>query len=278
VVFVHGTASSPARWAEMINEFIGDPRLRSYYEAWLFFYNTGNPIIYSALQLREKLQDAIATLDPEGEDPGLQRLVVIGHSQGGLLTKLQAVDGGERFWSNVSDLPIEEVGFDPETEKLLRAAFFFEAVPQVRRVVFIATPHGGSFRAGWRVGALTARLLSMPSDLMKLGGELFEADRAKQLRRSFGRVPNSIDNMIPGNPFLKTLRATPLAPGVTAHSIIAVQGTGPPGGDDGVVRYESAHIEGVASEKVVRSSHSVQGHPEAVAEVRRILFEHLAAP
>ena len=25
VVFVHGTASSPARWAEMANELLGDP-------------------------------------------------------------------------------------------------------------------------------------------------------------------------------------------------------------------------------------------------------------
>jgi hypothetical protein len=60
-----------------------------------------------------------------------------------------------------------------------------------------------------------------------------------------------------------------------AHSIIAVQGDGPPEeGDDGVVKYSSAHIDGVASEKIVRSSHSTQGHPETIQEVKRILFEH----
>ena len=41
-----------------------------------------------------------------------------------------------------------------------------------------------------------------------------------------------------------------------------------------MVKYESAHIDGVASEKVVRSSHSVQGNPEAIQEVKRILIEH----
>jgi len=32
---------------------------------------------------------------------------------------------------------------------------------------------------------------------------------------------------------------------------------------------------GVASEKIVRSGHSTQGHPETIEEVRRILREHL---
>lgn len=62
-----------------------------------------------------------------------------------------------------------------------------------------------------------------------------------------------------------------MAPGIHAHSIIAVQGTGPiEDGDDGVVKYSSAHIEGVESELVIRSGHSVQGHPLAVDEVRRV--------
>ena len=64
------------------------------------------------------------------------------------------------------------------------------------------------------------------------------------------------------------------ADGVVAHSIIAVQRDGPPEqGDDGVVKYLSARIDGVASEKIVRSSHSTQGHPETIQEVKRILFE-----
>jgi hypothetical protein len=41
------------------------------------------------------------------------------------------------------------------------------------------------------------------------------------------------------------------------------------------VRYESAHLEGVASEKIVRSTHSTQSTPATILEVRRILYEHL---
>ncbi|MBI3800275.1 MAG: hypothetical protein HY268_25280 [Deltaproteobacteria bacterium] len=46
-------------------------------------------------------------------------------------------------------------------------------------------------------------------------------------------------------------------------------------GDDGIVTYTSAHIEGVESELVVRFGHSVQGHPQASEEIRRILLKHL---
>ena len=47
------------------------------------------------------------------------------------------------------------------------------------------------------------------------------------------------------------------------------------GQDDGVVAYKSAHLEGVASEKIVRSTHSCQSTPATILEVRRILYEHL---
>jgi hypothetical protein len=81
--------------------------------------------------------------------------------------------------------------------------------------------------------------------------------------------------MTPGSPFVKTLTPVPIAPGVAAHSIIAVSGAGPREGDsDGVVKFSSAHLDGVDSELVVRSGHSVQSNPEAIEEVRRILLLH----
>ena len=98
VVLVHGTASSPARWAEMVNELENDPGFWANYEIWLFMYNTGNPIAYSGMLLREALTKAVADLDPEGKDPGLKQMVVIGHSQGGLLTKMTAIDSGTHLW------------------------------------------------------------------------------------------------------------------------------------------------------------------------------------
>ena len=45
VVLIHGTASSPARWAAMINELQNDPVLRERVQLWLFMYDTSNPIL-----------------------------------------------------------------------------------------------------------------------------------------------------------------------------------------------------------------------------------------
>jgi len=81
--------------------------------------------------------------------------------------------------------------------------------------------------------------------------------------------------MDPSQPFIRTPSETPIAPGVHAHSIIPVKGSGPvEEGDDGVVEYKSAHIDGVESELIVRSGHSTQATPATIEEVRRILYEH----
>jgi hypothetical protein len=91
-------------------------------------------------------------------------------------------------------------------------------------------------------------------------------------------LPTAVDNMSPRNPFIKALSVIPIEPGVAAYSIVAVKGDGPiETGDAGVVKYESAHIDGVKSELVVRWEHSVQGQPETILEVRRILLQNPTA-
>jgi hypothetical protein len=85
--------------------------------------------------------------------------------------------------------------------------------------------------------------------------------------------------MSPRNPFIQGLQQIPVTPSIPAHSIISVKGDGlPEGGDDGVVAYSSAHIEGVESELVVRSPHSCQSNPHTMEEVRRILRLHVGLP
>jgi hypothetical protein len=83
--------------------------------------------------------------------------------------------------------------------------------------------------------------------------------------------------MDPKSPFVKSLSLMTLTPDVIAHSIIAVKNPEDPKEEwtDGVVNYSGAHIDGVASELVVHSGHSTQGHSETIEEVRRILLEHL---
>jgi pimeloyl-ACP methyl ester carboxylesterase len=274
VVLVHGTASSPVRWAELFNEISHDPVVSGRYQFWLFQYNTGQPIIYSAMLLRRALRSVLSEIDPLGEDEALRRMVIIGHSQGGILTKLMAVNSGTRFWNNVSEDPFDDFELEPEARQLLREAMFFEPLPTLRRVVFIATPHRGSYKAtGWALD-LIRRFITLPGTLVSQFQGLLKSPTFAHM--GIRQLPTSVDNMSPGHPFLRALNSLPIDSRITAHSIIAVLGEGPvTGKTDGVVAYESAHIDGVASEKVVRSSHSTQGHPETVEEVRRILREHV---
>ena len=273
VVLVHGTASSPARWAELINELENDPRFWEHYELWLFIYNTGNPIAYSGMLLRDALTKVVADLDPQGKDPGLKQMVIIGHSQGGLLTKMTAIDTGTHLWPFA--VPPAELTVSAETRELVTHALIFKPLPFVKRVVFIATPHGGSYQALGFLGRLGSWFVNLPGRFVKMNVELLTLQTQGLYMGTVGNVPTSITNMTPGNPFIKSLGSIPIADGVVAHSIIAVDSDGPlEDAGDGVVKYSSAHIDGVASEKIVHSSHSVQGNPEAIQEVKRILIEH----
>jgi triacylglycerol esterase/lipase EstA (alpha/beta hydrolase family) len=128
----------------MYNRLAADSRLRARYEFWFFSYDTGNPIGWSAMLLRESLRRAVTALDPEGTDPGLRRMVVIGHSQGGLLTKMTAIDAGSQFWDRNFKRPPEALDVSPEARDLLRRLSFVTPLPFVKRVVFLATPHRGS--------------------------------------------------------------------------------------------------------------------------------------
>ncbi|MBW2286941.1 MAG: alpha/beta fold hydrolase [Deltaproteobacteria bacterium] len=275
VVLVHGTASSAGRWADMLNDLGSDPRIRENYQFWFFNYDTGNPVAYSAMLLRESLRAAVQRFDPDGTDPALREMVLVGHSQGGLLVKMTSVDSGDRFWNEMSRVPLEELDVEPETRELLEGALFMEPEPYVGRVVFIATPHRGSFRAGNRVAHWLSGLVKLPSQLGRAGIDLLNNEASLFRVQGMKRLPSSVDNMTPGNSLVKVLSSLPVSADIPAHSIIAVKGDGPvEGGNDGIVEYSSAHIDEAVSELVVRSHHSVQDHPHAIEEVRRILLLH----
>ena len=276
VVFVHGTASSPGRWADMLNVLTNTRRLRDRYQYWFFFYETGNPISYSALRLRETLTNAVQSIDPDGRDPALRQMVLVGHSQGGLLSKMTVIDSGTRLWDAFSRRPLGELDVSTETRDLLRRTRFVTPLPFVREVIFISTPHRGSYVAGWRLSHWVSGFAKLPRVFVGMTTEMLKGNADALLYDPDQAAFGAISNMTPGSRFIEALAGTPIAPGVAAHSIIAVSGDLPPDGQgDGVVRYESAHITGVESELVVpRQSHSAQRNPAAIDEVRRILLKH----
>jgi len=261
----------------MANTLFADPILRRHCQFWFYFYDSGKALGFSAQEFRETLSRRVAELDPKEQNKALRNMVIIGHSQGGLLTKLAAVDTGDRIIRDVTGKGLSELDLTNEQRELIRQRTIFKSLPFVHRVVFISTPHRGTFLAGDLVRNLVRRLVSLPVDIVKqtvILGQALAAAEVPEEWRTGSRT--SIDSMSPKNPALLVLADIPLAPGIKGHSIIAVLGDGDPKeGNDGVVEYKSAHVDYVESEFIVKSGHSCQSHPLTIEEVRRILLEHI---
>jgi hypothetical protein len=181
---------------------------------------------------------------------------------GGLLAKMMAQDSGPRIWRLLSDRPFEELAGDPEDRALFHRALFFKPRPEVRRVVFIATPHRGSRVDRGRLEHLGSRLVRLQEPLRESYKRLVARNGPGFFNeRVRAGLPTSIDELEWGSPILTGLSELEIAAGVKTHSIIA---------------YDSAHLDGVASESLVSSGHLCQGHHAVIREVRRILVEHEA--
>ena len=274
VVFVHGTASSPARWAQMYNRLANTAGIEGKYQFWFFAYDTGAPIPYSARVLRDSLSEAVRSLDPEGRDEALKRMVLIGHSQGGLLVKMTVISTGSKLWDGVANKPLDDLKLSDASREDLRAMMFFEPLPFVERVVFMSTPHRGSFQARNIVADLFRRIVTLPVDVARTGKDLMTGNRDAFRVPASGDI-TSLDNMNPLRPFIRALADIPVVPRVHVHSIIAVKGNGAlEKEDDGVVAYKSAFIDGAESTFIVHNGHSSQETPQGIEEVLRILKLH----
>lgn len=278
VVMIHGLGSSPMAWGRVVNELRGDPALRSRYQFWMYMYPTGNPFMLSAAELRRSLAEARDAVDPAHSDPAYDRMVLIGHSMGGLLSKLVIAESGDALWRLNSHQPFDRLVADPDDRELLARVFFFRPLPFVRRVVFIATPHRGSRLGNELIGRIGDRLIRLPGPLEEAHKELIARNPPEFFTGNFLQgVPSSIDELTFENPYLLTIDRLPLAPGVRAHSIIGKVGNGPlDTSSDGVVPYSSAHQEWVDSEIVINRTHFLQDDPLTIEELRRILRLHLA--
>src|SRR5262249_43605628 len=144
VVLVHGLLGTPITWAPLVNDLQADPVLRRRFQLWVYFYPTGNPYLLTAADLRGELAKMRKTLDPEGKDPALDDMVLVGHSMGGLVSRLMTVDGGDDFWRLVSGAAFDDLRLQPGTRAELRNTFYFERQPFITRAIFLGTPHRGS--------------------------------------------------------------------------------------------------------------------------------------
>jgi pimeloyl-ACP methyl ester carboxylesterase len=280
VLMVHGLWSSPDTWTEMLNELRSLPEVRNRYQFWTYLYPTGQPFWISATELREDLQRVRDTVDPQRRYAALDQMVLVGHSMGGLVSRMQTLESNEDFWRLLSDRPFSELKTDPETRARLEQLLFFDPNPAVRRVITIGTPHGGSRFSNDTTQWLGRKLIKLPAMLAQTRMRVIRDNPGFFRNTELLTVNTSIDSLSPESPVLPVLLRAEEAAGVRYNNIVGLidesswlRKIAKPG--DGVVPFESAHLNDAESEIVVEADHvSLHQHPLTILEVRRILLQH----
>jgi pimeloyl-ACP methyl ester carboxylesterase len=279
-VLIHGLGATPDSWEPMIERLNANPLIRNHYQFWTFGYATGQPILYSASLLRQALQEAREHFDPAKTDRAFDQMVLIGYSMGGILAKAMAQDSQSVLWDQISDQPVDKLAGPADARDTLRQAFFFKAVPEVHRIIFIATPHRGSRVDSGALHWLALQLNPTLDSLRKIHGALVASNAPEYFREPFReRLASSVDQLAWEHPMLMAMNNLGLNPAIKVHSIIADLNDPPsPGGSDGVVSYASSHLDKASSELIVRGGHLCLANPAVISECERILAENLAVP
>jgi len=281
VVFIHGLLSSPESWGDMVNSLKGSAEIRKRYQFWFFSYSTGMPVIESAHALRRALLEARQEFCTSPETTAdFEKMVLVGHSMGGLLVRLLLQDDPDFMLENICKASRAELREKLSEDELELVEDFAIQTPLdfVHRAVFMATPHRGSATAKQKIAKLGINLTQLSDSMRKKGSVLFELYHRlhPNTQELDVRLFSGIGNLDPDSPIVMTLGDSPLKKDVAFHSIIGDKDAADtPGGSDGIVPYSSSHVDGVASECIVRSTHSVHQTPAAILEVLRILILHL---
>jgi pimeloyl-ACP methyl ester carboxylesterase len=279
LVFVHGLVSSPDAFKNTINELAAEPWFRQRYQIWLYNYPTGNPWSYSAMKFREVMRDTCDFARTQGHDRNLNRMVVVSHSMGGLLTRASVTDPKTALYDAAFKKPFDQLNnLSEDARNLIREGTLYQPLTEPERVVFMAVPHRGSPIATLGPAVWISKLIRLPKTLTVnfLDATLLAMEDVLQGEDPTDRVPTSINSLSPYNRATIALNQLPLPKEVTFHSIIGDRSKGnTPDSSDGVVPYWSSQITPVASEKIVPSDHSVPDCPQAAKELHRILKIHL---
>jgi pimeloyl-ACP methyl ester carboxylesterase len=275
ILCIHGLGDSQATWAPLIQTLRGDPVVRKNYQFWFFSYPTGYPYPLSAAALRKRM-DAINAYYPNH-----RKVVVIGHSMGGMIARTLLTDSGMTLWNAAYDMPPSQMPFSAETRQVMSGALIFQHRTEVSRVIFMSPSHRGANMATTFWGRLGSSIIGDPKGIVRDEAKVLAMAKPSPTGERRTRIPNSIDMLNPKNRFVTTIAKIPLTPGIPFHTIIGDRGKGgnlshvPPVSTDGIVPYWSSHLDGAKSELIIPSDHWTNQHPLGITEVGRILHQHL---
>ena len=272
VVFIHGLLSDPLTWHEMISTLELDPEIADKCQFWTYRYPTGETYLKAAADLRTALIDARVTFDPTGSDAAYDQMVLVGHSMGGLVAKLQVTHSEQKLWQAVSKVPIKDLNISATDRAELQRIVLFEPLPFVNQVVFIATPHRGSFVVHRVIGKIGRGLIDFPETVRDDFDDFLDENEGVFKGKS-PKIPTSLDHLSPLSPIMIATQKLEIKSDVKLYSIIGT-GTGIQAisRGDGAVSRKNASISGVVDETFVEAKHvDIHHHPVTIAKIKRIL-------
>jgi hypothetical protein len=278
LVLVHGLVSSPDAFKNIINEIAPEPWFREKYQIWLYNYPTGNPWIYSSMKFRELMREACAHARTKGDDRNLNRMVVVSHSMGGLITRSSVTDPKNVLYDSYFKSPLDQLEVSPPTRDLISKATLYQPLTEPERVVFLAVPHRGSPMANRWFAGLISDVIRLPKTLTV---ELLDKTLTTVADVVDGvddkpALPTSINSLSPADKATVGLNQLALPAGIEFHSVVGDRGRNDtPQSSDGIVPYWSSSVKPVRSELIVPSNHSVPDNSQAAEELKRILKLHL---
>ncbi len=276
VILVHGLLSNPFTWMQTLTDLESQPWYVENFQTLVYRYPSGQSFLASAAELREQLECALQSADPSGTDPALNDGILVGHSLGGLLSKLLVTESKDNLWKAVANKPVSAIRMPSNIDREVRRAFFFSPSKRISRVVFVGTPHKGSVTANRLVGRIGSALVELPEERKRAHQQLIACNPDTFSPEIQRRIPTSIDLLEPESCLLQAIGNLPVNPSVELHSIIGDTTWRPLSGrSDGVVPVESAQGVMAQSECFVDESHTtLHHHPDARDELFRILLLH----
>jgi len=159
---------------------------------------------------------------------------------------------------------------------MLKRSLFYTPLPFVHRW-YSSQRRTGEVLSRQAGSASSPQIITLPFKVLNPVKEVLVQNPQASAFRTMKDIPRSTENMDPKSGFIRPSLPCLLHRVSQPTLLLAVENPDDPKEkwNDGVVAYSSAHLEGVASELIVHSSHSTQSEPQTIEEVRRILLENL---
>lgn len=253
IIMIHGLASSPTTWVNLTNNLLADPILRDNYQVWQVFYATNLPILENRYQIHKLINQSFNSTDPTGANPASQNAILIGHSMGGvisrmllsddeLLPKLSTLEDREPSGSEIIEDTVKAATATDESamsheqnlaaSRLLTKAynnelserFTLRSLPQIGTAVFISAPFRGTDYADRWFTRAARRVIRLPLNLTKSVTETITnigvEDNIENNLLGLLYLQNGADQLSDRSAFVELTADINIKDGVRYHTIV----------------------------------------------------------